>query len=224
MKKASLLSIFLTLALTLAACGGTSSRTNGFRNGGAVAELTPETKLAIGTIKLEGTAQAVNSQEAAQLLPLWQLMSELYSNDAAAPQEFTAVVDQIQSTMKPAQVQAINNMSLTGRDMFTAFQDQGGATGNMPGGGTAGSGSSGSNRGGRGGGGFVFAGGGPGGGGFRGGGDFPGDGGFGNRQQGNSSSQSGSGFSAQNAQSFQNTAGKLIVDQVIQLLQGKMKS
>lgn len=226
MKRFSLFSIFLALTLALTACGSNNTRSGGFRSGGAAAVLTPETKLAVGTIKLDGTAQAVDSQEAAQLLPLWQLMSELYSNSAAAPQEFTAVVDQVQSTMKPAQLKAIDDMSLTGSDVFSVFQGQGGFAGGGNGSSPRSGGSSnftGGNRGGNGGGQtFVFAGG-PGGGGPGGfsGGGFPGGGGFGNRTQSNSSQ---SGSSTQNAQSFQNTAGKLIVDQLIKLLEGKIKS
>jgi hypothetical protein len=73
-------------------------------------------KLALGTLRLEGTPQAVDSQSAAQLLPLWQLMDELSTNGAAAPQEISAVVDQIRATMTTGQVGAIDEMTLSTSD------------------------------------------------------------------------------------------------------------
>ena len=70
--------------------------------------ITPETKLALGTLKLEGTPLAVDKATAAKLLPLWQLLLQLNTSSAAAPQEVTAVIDEIQATMTPAQSQAID--------------------------------------------------------------------------------------------------------------------
>ena len=86
--------------------------------------LNPEAKLALGTIKLEGTKQAVDPKMAAKLIPLWQLLAQLNSSSSSAPQEVTAVVDQIKSTMTPDQVKTINGMKLTQADIFTAFQDR----------------------------------------------------------------------------------------------------
>ncbi len=86
------------------------------------------TKLAIGTLKLEGTDQAIASDQATDLLPLWQVLNSLSSSGSAAPEEITAVTEQIQETMTPEQIQAIDNMGITSQDIFTTMQELGLAT------------------------------------------------------------------------------------------------
>ncbi len=152
MKRTSLLITFLITLFVLAACDSRTSGSNSFGGDplGGVRALTPESKLALGTLKLEGTPQAVDSAMAAKLLPLWQLLHQLNTSTSAAPQEVTAVVDQIQATMNPDQVKAINSMQFTQADIFSAFQQQGranGSTGTTAAGGTRSSGAAGSNRG-----------------------------------------------------------------------------
>ncbi len=231
MKKTLLLSSLLVFALLLSACAAQGSN-RGFGSGSTRA-LSPEAKLAIGTIKLEGTKQAVDPAMAAKLLPLWQVLKQLNSSDSAAPQEVTAVLDQIRSTMNPAQVSAIDAMQITRQDMFSVFQQeaQAGGTGSTSGTGSTGASGFRSGNGGNGnrgnGGGFFFGGGG-GGGGF-GGGGFGGSGfnrsgtgtGTGNGTT-NGSQQSGS--SAQRSQAFANGLNTALINQVIQLLQSKMAS
>src|SRR5512135_1411074 len=113
MKRTRWLMSCLLPVFVLTACGsGTSSR-NSF-------VLTPETKLALGTIKLEGTPEAVDAATAAKLLPLWQLLLQLSSSTSAAPQEVTAVLDQIRATMTPSQISSINSMQFTPADFQTA--------------------------------------------------------------------------------------------------------
>jgi hypothetical protein len=74
--------------------------------------LMPALKLAVGTIDLEGTDQAVDSTSAARLLPLWQLVEQLDTSGTAAPEEITAVVNEIQLSMTSAQIKAIDAMSI----------------------------------------------------------------------------------------------------------------
>ncbi len=229
MKKTFLIGIFLGIALILTACGSsTSSATatrvqrNGSNQAGGTGALTPEMKLAIGTLKLEGTPQAVNATQAAQLLSLWQLLNQLNTSSSAAPQEITATVDQIQSTMTSQQIQAIDAMQLTQRDIFTTLQGSG-ALGTGTGGGTTGNGAianatgNGTNRnnGQRTGG---FTGGGFPGGGFPGGG-FPGGGtrNGGTPTAGNQSNSSGQ-------RSFSSFGSTLLTGQVIKLLESKIQS
>jgi hypothetical protein len=227
MKKVALITILIFALFLLTACGSGSgatnstsqngTSTNSFRSG-ATGPLNPESKLALGTIKLEGTKLAVDPKMAANLVPLWQLLFQLNSSSSSAPQEVTAVVDQIKTTMAPDQINSINSMSLTQADIFTAFQQQAQASGS---GGTTGSGgSSGGNRGG----GFAFGGGGPGGGG-PGGGGFPGGG---LRAGGTGSSTSSTTSSAQSiaqaAQARQNAITNLVINQVIRLLETKLRS
>ncbi len=236
MKKASLLSSLIALALMLSACGsGNASRSNfggaassgdGFRSSrNSSAPLTPELKLALGTMKLEGTKQAVNPAMAAKLVPLWQLMVQLNSSNSSAPQEVTAVVDQIQATMEPDQLNTIDGMKLTQGDLFSVFQQQAQADGAA---GTSNAGGQGSSSGNRAFGG-GFGGGGFGGGGF-GGGGF-GGGGFGgaSRSTGGTGSNAGSLTSssltaAQAAQARQNAISSLVIGQLIRLLETKLSS
>ncbi len=74
--------------------------------------MVPGLKLAIGTLNLEGTGQAVDSAAAAKLLPLWELLEQLDTSGSAAPQEVTAVIEEIQLNMTSAQIQAINAMKI----------------------------------------------------------------------------------------------------------------
>ena len=165
MKKVITISILTTFALLLAACGSRASAqsNNGSRQnfGNSSAPLPESAKLLIGTLKLDGTPQAVTAQQAAQLIPLWQLYASLETSSTAASQEVDATVQQIQSTMTAEQLQAIDSMNITRSDEFTTLQQMGLASANasgtpQPGGGTQGRG----NRSGSGG----FAGGGFGGG------------------------------------------------------------
>ena len=178
MRKTTIGITLIILAMILTACGSSNSPTASGsgsaasnRSGGSApsAALTPTTKLAIGTFKLEGTPQAVNATEAAKLIPLWQLMNQLDTSSSTAPQEVTATENAIQAAMTPAQVQAIDGMQISQRDIFTVLQQSGALPSGGSGGGGAGqngsgfprSGNGGNFRGGGGGGGlgFLFGGG-----------------------------------------------------------------
>jgi hypothetical protein len=227
MKRNFLFSTLVILAILLSACAGAGGSTNSFRTGGGNPRaLTPEAKLAIGTIKLNSTKLAVDSVEAGKLLPLWQLLNQLNSSASAAPQEITAVVDQIQSTMTPEQTSAIDSMKITSADMVAVFQQQGQANGTgtaRVGGSTGSSNRSGENRNGGGGGQFFFAGG---------GGGAPGGGGFPGGSFGGGTSRTGTGTptasqgssSTQASQAAANRTSIFLVSEVIRLLQSKIKS
>jgi ABC-type glycerol-3-phosphate transport system substrate-binding protein len=225
MKKAPLLTILFVLLFVLTACGSGNASTNtagsgnastnSFRSGAAASTpLDADSKLALGTLKLEGTKQAIDPKMAANLIPLWQLLYQLKSSTSSAPQEVTAVVDQIKATMTPVQVSTINNMTLSQADIFTAFQQANGSSGTTS---TGTSGSTGRNRGG---GNFIIAVG-PGGGGPPGGGGFPGGGAGGGVST--SSTQTPAQV-AQAAQARQNAVSSLLINQVIKLLQSKLSS
>ena len=228
MKKAFLLTTVFALVFVLTACGSPGASGNGFGSGGTTGAgfrsnrsntpLTAESKLALGTMKLEGTRQAVDPAMAAKLIPLWQLMVQLHSSSSSAPQEVAAVEDQIKATMRPDQLNTIDNMTLTQADIFTLFQQQAQANGSGgatdPAGQGSTQGSSGGNR--RNGGGF-------GGGGFGGGGFGAG----GARTNGAAGSNSGSQTSssltaAQAAQARENAISSLVIDQLIRLLETKL--
>jgi hypothetical protein len=99
-----------TAAMLLSSSACTASTSASLDSTSATAQAR---RLAMGTLRLEGTPQAVDSQSAAELLPLWQLMDELSTNSASAPQEISAVVDRIRATMTTEQVGAIDEMTLS---------------------------------------------------------------------------------------------------------------
>lgn len=133
MKKTCVLVLLLVFALALTACGGTNNQsgqnpagTTGAGQGqGNNRPISPQMQLAVGIFKLEGTPQAVNAQEAAQLIPLWQLYSQLETSSSSAPQEVTAAFNQIKSTLTSDQINAITAMNLTNQEAFTFMQQQG---------------------------------------------------------------------------------------------------
>jgi hypothetical protein len=176
--------VLITLfALTLTACSATAGNQPGQQNSRT---LNPMSELVVGTLKLDGTPNAVSKEQAAQLLPMWEVYKQLTSSDTAAQAEIDGLSDQIHETMTADQTKAIASMKLTQGDLFSFMQGQRAGSGTGP------SSSSRRNSSGQGNGGNFFAGGGPGGG-FSPGGDpggFPGGGGFSN---GGTSSRQGTG-------------------------------
>ena len=124
-----LTAVIAMLVIVLAACGAKASTTTTTGGTGAAAAngtpgaayLTQPLPLAeslvVGTLKLQGTSNAINATQAAALVPLWQAYAQLTGSNTAAQAEIDAVVTQIQQTMTPAQVQAITAMKLTRKDM-----------------------------------------------------------------------------------------------------------
>jgi len=131
------ITVLITLAFILTACGSRSStgssntqsgqgqNTAGQGQGINNRPISPQMELAVGIFKLEGTPQAVNAQEAAQLIPLLQLYGQLETSSSSAPQEVTAAFNQIKSTMTTDQINTINAMNLTNQEAFTFMQQQG---------------------------------------------------------------------------------------------------
>ncbi len=114
-------------------------------------------QLTLGSLKLDtgdsstGSGQdlSIDAVEAGKLLPLWQAYQSLGNSDNTAEAELSALVSQIQDTMRPEQVQAIAAMQLTADDIGEVLQAQGpgafgggfeGRNGATAGGGTAGAG------------------------------------------------------------------------------------
>ena len=84
--------------------------------------LSEIARLAVGTLKLEGTDQAVTSEQANQLLTLWQAYQTLSASDTTAAAELEAVVNQIQNAMTSQQIQAIQAMQLTSQSVVETMQ------------------------------------------------------------------------------------------------------
>jgi hypothetical protein len=215
MKKNFITILLFTLILT--ACGAAASTQTGNPDGGTNGNnssfgstpLPLAMELVVGTFKLEGTDNAVTADQAAKLLPLWQVYKDLSASSSAAQEEIDALASQIQETMTPAQIQSITDMKLTRREVFQTMQDLGIATGRPNASGTP-----------RPGGGNGF-----GGGGVPGGGGPPGSGqGFNNGQ--NLSPQQIATFQARRAQNGGgsgqfNRIPPALYDALIKLLQNK---
>ena len=87
--------------------------------------LSVPMQLVLGTLMLEDTELSVDSNQAAQLLPLWKAARSLGSSDTAAAEEVGAVYNQIQATMTPEQIAAIAAMQIRREAMFEVTQKLG---------------------------------------------------------------------------------------------------
>ena len=131
MKKIGIL-IFLASILVLTACaapGGTTAPaatpTAGVVNTNYDNALPVPSQLALGTIMLKDTQDAVTADQAATLLPLWQAVQSMTNSASISEVEFNALVNQIQGSMEPAQLEAIANLKITQASMTSAFQTLG---------------------------------------------------------------------------------------------------
>lgn len=122
MKTLKTLMIVLILAVVVAGCGGAATPTPAPAAAPASASgltedyadaLSVRNQLAYGTLRLEGTANAVTAAQAAKLLPLWQALKTLAASSTSATEEVTAVQNQISAAMTPAQISAIAGLKLT---------------------------------------------------------------------------------------------------------------
>lgn len=126
MKKTTL-TIFTILLLTLTACGGTSNtpQLDPEQPSAVSGDLPIASRLVIGSFKLEETDLPITPEQAADLLPLWQVYQDVSTSDTAAQEEIDALIEQIQETMTSEQMQSIAAMSLTREDMLTFMREQG---------------------------------------------------------------------------------------------------
>jgi hypothetical protein len=111
------------LAIGVSACSSSARTQNGPPNSGT---LNPMSELAVGTIKLDGTQNAVTKEQAAQLLTMWQVYKQLIASSTAAQPEIDGLSAQIRDTMTADQHKAISGMKLAQSDIFAFMQSQGG--------------------------------------------------------------------------------------------------
>lgn len=115
--KFTILMIVITLAATLlASCSNTTSTVS------ASSGLSTASRLALGTLKLEGTSQSVTASQAVQLLTLWQGYQSLSTSDTSSQFELDALVKQIESTMTSDQVKVIDAMDLTDQSVSETLE------------------------------------------------------------------------------------------------------
>lgn len=123
--------ILVVTAWLLIACSGTSvepttvSIAGEYLNTDYTDAASLRNQLALGTIKLEGTANAITPDQAKSLIPLWQAVIAL-SGDATSPEEeLTAVQDQITDGLSIEQLQTIANMKITNTTLNTFYAEYG---------------------------------------------------------------------------------------------------
>jgi len=237
MKRTTLITGLLVASLLLASCSVVSQGSqalaaqnsgNTSSTGNTPRELPLAMKLALGTFKLEKTNYQVDATQATQLLFLWKGMRNLSQEQSVANEEVQGLIKQIQDTMKPEQIAAINGMNLTFQDIASIGKEYGLDLGNF--GGQSGNFSpearatfQAARQSGGGGGGF-------------GGGGIPGAGGGGNRQGGGIPGAGGGGpsVSSTNTSGGSQTRGAggsfstlgispTMIDAVIQFLHAKVK-
>ena len=118
--------ITLTLTLVLAACSGGATPAPASAPDTYVSPnldtsyegaLAARNQLALGTLELAGTPNAVTPEQAAALLPLWQALLSTQKSGAAAQAEVSALLSQIEGAMTAEQLAAIRAMQLTQTDL-----------------------------------------------------------------------------------------------------------
>lgn len=126
--KKTVMIILVGFMLVVSACGSSSqaaaSATPG-TDGLEATSLTIYEKLAIGTLKLEGTDLAVDGKTAAALLPLWKAARALQASDTISSLEMAALYQQIEDTMSSEQVKAIEAMTFSDDDITALTADLG---------------------------------------------------------------------------------------------------
>ena len=131
----TMISLFLTgVLVVLAGCAPAATPTPapqtfagaGANNGAnGPRPLNIESKLEMGTLKLEGTGNAVTTSEAVTLLPLWQKAKTLIDTPARANADIQTAFTDIQNAMTADQMSAIDQMNLTQSDLQTMMQQLG---------------------------------------------------------------------------------------------------
>jgi len=134
MKPRITITIILALAtLLLAACSGGESPAPASLDADESSTLDASydnalavrNQLALGTLNLEDTPQAVTADQAATLIPLWQALRGTMNSGAAAQAEVDALLKQIEGAMSAEQLSAIRAMKLTQGDLRAWAQSQG---------------------------------------------------------------------------------------------------
>jgi hypothetical protein len=120
--------IALVVVAALSACSGPAAPTLTTANQDTYTSTTLDTsyegalsvrnQLALGTLELAGTANAITADQAKTLLTLWQALRGTMQSGSSASAEVNALLSQIEGTLTAQQLAAIKDLKLT----QTAFQ------------------------------------------------------------------------------------------------------
>ena len=124
MKKKVFFATIMFLVVALASCASATETTSTSDTYVSVnlpvdyeSALSARNQLALGSLNLDGTPNAITPDQAVVLLPLWQALRSLQSSGSPASEEVNAVLVQIEATMTPEQLSAIREMQLTFTEM-----------------------------------------------------------------------------------------------------------
>jgi hypothetical protein len=120
MKLIIVCSLVFIISILMVGCSGDAAAIVSTNTG-----LSTATRLVLGTIKLEGTDQAVTAPQATELLTLWEAYQSLSNSDTTSQVELDALVEQIDGVMTTEQIKAIEAMSLTSQSVSEAMQSMG---------------------------------------------------------------------------------------------------
>ena len=96
-----------------------------FRENLANSQLPPATQLAVGTMLLDSTDLAVETEQAQILIPYWKLYKNLLESDATAQEELEAMISEIKGVMTSDQLSYITELDLVQEDLLTLMSDLG---------------------------------------------------------------------------------------------------
>ena len=133
MKKIVIVFLLLMLAFGLVGCDG-GEDVSQVVEATSIVEFgensTPfEMQLIVGTFKLDGTDYEVTTDQASELVTLWQAYQSLATSDTAAQVEIDALIKQIRETMTPEQLAMIDSMELEPGDTTSLMEAFGVAMG-----------------------------------------------------------------------------------------------
>jgi hypothetical protein len=106
----------------LAASGDGGAYTSAALNTAYEGALPASSQLVLGTFALEGTEQAITTEQAKALLPLWRAIQ---GGSLQSDAETNAVLKQIESAMTAEQLAAIAAIQFTMEDLGRWMQEQG---------------------------------------------------------------------------------------------------
>ena len=130
MKKVLYICAILATILSLAACSATQAADPAVQSTANSQQASDNSKLLMGTFLLEDTDQAITPEQAAELILLWKGVKAFASSDSATQAELDALYAQIEETMTPEQMAAINSMTLDQETMRELMQRYGIGMGN----------------------------------------------------------------------------------------------
>jgi len=87
--------------------------------------LSVRNQLALGALELEKTPDAISSEQAVNLVLLWQTIKALGEASTSAPEEMEAVQDLIVAGLEPAQIASIAALKLTNADLQAYYVEIG---------------------------------------------------------------------------------------------------